>query len=152
MHTRCNWSSLLLENSISFSGTWNIVLEVDQLIRQAYALLPRVKITELLLEVDDLTGFYAALYAFQKSRSFKKSHSSANRDIGRRNQSRVNQNGGSMPSSDLRATDLAASMAHPRRDLFSCACTSGQCSISAPFRVLGPWHHVFIARSVLPCR
>jgi hypothetical protein len=30
---------------------------VDQLIRQAYALLPRVKITELLLEVDDLTGF-----------------------------------------------------------------------------------------------
>jgi hypothetical protein len=46
-----------LENSISFSGTWNIVLEVDQLIRQAYALLPRVKITELLLEVDDLTGF-----------------------------------------------------------------------------------------------
>ena len=31
--------------------------EVDQLMRQAYAFLPRVKITELLLEVDDLTGF-----------------------------------------------------------------------------------------------
>jgi TnpA family transposase len=31
--------------------------EADQLIRQAYALLPRVKITELLLEVDDWTRF-----------------------------------------------------------------------------------------------
>jgi Tn3 transposase DDE domain len=31
--------------------------EADQLIRKAYALLPGVKITELLLEVDDLTGF-----------------------------------------------------------------------------------------------
>ena len=37
--------------------------EAEQLEEEAFALMPHLKITELLLEVDQWTDFYASLYA-----------------------------------------------------------------------------------------
>jgi Tn3 transposase DDE domain len=68
--------------------------EADQIMRRAYALLPHVKITELLLEVDDRTGFTRALYAPQKRGSGKRSRLAAHGDFGGCRQSWINQNGG----------------------------------------------------------
>ena len=103
--------------------------EADQLIRQAYALLPRVKITELLLEVDDWTGFTRHFTHLKNQEVSKDRILLLTAILADANQSGANQNGGSMPWSDLREADLAASMAHPRRDLLGCACGSGKCSI-----------------------
>jgi hypothetical protein len=36
--------------------------ELEQLTRQAYAMLPRIKITDLLIEVDEWTNFTAHYY------------------------------------------------------------------------------------------
>jgi len=37
--------------------------ELEQLTRQAYAMLPRIKITDLLIEVDEWTSFTAHFYS-----------------------------------------------------------------------------------------
>jgi hypothetical protein len=83
------------------------------LIDQTAMILPHVKITELLLEVDEWTGF-TRHFAHLKSGDLAKDKNAADHDPRRRHQSGPDQDGGVLPRHNLRQTGLAASLAHPR--------------------------------------
>jgi hypothetical protein len=109
------------------------------LIDQTAMILPHVKITELLLEVDEWTGF-TRHFAHLKSGDLAKDKNLL-ADPGRRDQPGPDQDGRVVPRHDLRQAGLAASLAHPRRNLRDGAGRTGQRTVPASLRrALGRRH------------
>ena len=122
------------------------------LIEQAAALLPHVKITELLMEVDEWTGFTRHFTHLKTGGSApdKALLLAAHDDSGRRNQPGPCQDGRVLPRHDLRQAVLAAGLAHPGRNLLIGPCRVSQCPAWAALcRELGRRHHVLLGRPAL---
>ncbi len=86
------------------------------LIDQTAMVLPHVKITELLLEVDEWTGF-TRHFTHEIGRSGQGQEPVVDHDPGRRDQPGPDQDGRVLPRHDLREARLAASLAYPRRNV-----------------------------------
>ena len=113
--------------------------------QQAYSLLPHLKITELLLEVDSWTGFTQHFKHLKSGEAAEDQHSAADRHSGRCHQSGPEQDGRVLPWHDLRQADLVAGVAHSRRNLLSRAGRAGQCAVPSAFRrLVGRRHHVIV--------
>ena len=115
-------------------------------------ILPHVKITELLLEVDEWTGF-TRHFAPEIGRPGQGQKPVADHDPGRRDQPGPDQDGGIVPRHDLRQAGLAASLAHPRRNLFGALAELVNAQFPTSLRrALGRRHHVIVGRPELPHR
>ena len=126
--------------------------EADALIRQAYGLLPHVKITELLLEVDDWTGLHPALHAPQEPAKWQRiNDSAADRDSGRRDQPRADQNGRSpapaRPTRNWPGCKPGTSATRPTRLRLPNWSMPNSATLSPP---LGRRHHVLLGWPALP--
>ena len=96
------------------------------LIDQTAMILPHVKITELLLEVDEWTGFTRHFTHLKSGRSGQGQKSAVDHHPGRRDQPGPDQDGRVLPRHDLRQARLATSLAYPRRNLFDSAGRVGE--------------------------
>jgi hypothetical protein len=77
----------------------------------------------------------------------------ADHDPRRRDQPGPDQDGGIVPRHDLRQAGLAASLAHPRRNLRGGTGRAGQRAVPTSLRrALGRRHHVIVGRPELPHR
>ncbi len=88
------------------------------LIDQTSQLLPRIKITELLMDVDDWTGFSRHFTHLKDGAEAKDRTLLLSAILGDAINPRADQDGRVEPRPDLRQAVLAASPAHPRRNLF----------------------------------
>ena len=87
--------------------------EATALLRQAYALLPHIKITDLLLEVDRWTGFSPILYSFKDGAALRRSYAIDYCNPCRCHQSRHCKNGGSLSGNNGTQARLARLAARP---------------------------------------
>lgn len=83
---------------------------MDALTDRVYSMLPRLRITDLLLEVDVWTGFS---HYFTHQRSGQRSPSTSHRDSGGCNQSRSGPNGGELSGCVAASSDVGGRLAHP---------------------------------------
>jgi len=115
--------------------------EAEALKSRLYAMLPRVRITDLLVEVAAWSGF---------ADCFVHARSADGRDPRRRDQPGPRAHGGKLARADAAAPALDGGMACARRDLPVGAGGNRRLPHRAPARRgLGPGRHVVVGRAVL---
>lgn len=90
-------------------------MEARHWIDQMCVRLPRVKITELLMEVDGMDRIHSPFHALKTDEQSV----AVDDDSCRRHQSRVDQDGGFLSWYHLCRAGVAASLAYPRRQIFA---------------------------------
>ncbi len=122
------------------------------LIDQTAMILPHVKITELLLEVDEWTGFTRHFAHLKSGDPAKDKNLLLTTILADAINLGLTKMAESCPG-DLRQAGLAASLAHPRRNLRGGAGRSGQRTVPPSLRrALGRRHHLIVGRPELPHR
>ena len=91
--------------------------EADALARKVSTMLPRIKITDLLVEVDVWTAFTQHFVHLRNGDTANRPHAPADRHPGRRDQPRAGPDGGCLPRHVPVAAELDRRLARPRRDL-----------------------------------
>ncbi|CAB5628486.1 Uncharacterised protein [Pseudomonas putida] len=100
-----------------------------------------------------MDGLHSAFRASEIGRPGQRQEPVADHDPRRRDQPGPDQDGGVLPRHDLRQAGLAASLAHPRRNLRGGAGRSGQRTVPPSLRrALGRRHHLIVGRPELPHR
>ncbi|MCS5932700.1 Tn3 family transposase [Klebsiella pneumoniae subsp. pneumoniae] len=121
------------------------------LIDQTSQLLPRIKITGLLMDVDDWTGFSRHFTHLKDGAEAKDRTLLLSAILGDAINLGLDQDGRVEPRPDLRQAVLAASAAHPRRNLFGGLGRAGQPPVSPRLcRPLGRRHDLILRWPALP--
>ena len=102
--------------------------EAETLRDAAYDLLPRTKITDVLLDVDRWTGLAAVLHSSAEWAAARQQGSAVDRGSGGRDQSRVDLDGRRLQRRHAAPTGLGARLAYPRRDLCDRSCSPDRLS------------------------
>lgn len=110
--------------------------EAEALIQQAYGMLPHLKITELLLEVDSWTGFTQHFKHLKSGTAAEDQHLLLTTILADAINLDHLQDSGILPRHDLRQADLVADVAHPRRNLLGRAGRAGQHAVPRALRCL----------------
>ena len=119
------------------------------LIDQAATLLPHVKITELLMEVDEWTGFTRHFEHLKTGETAPDKALLLTAILADGINLGLTKMAESCPGTTYPAL-LVAGLARPRRDLLAGARRAGQRAVQATLRrKLGRWHHLIVGRPAL---